>query len=405
MAFPLRLVGGQEQSPPIMSGIETFLKVLRPEIRNLPLYNAGLSGEYVRNKYGVDRIAKLGSNENPYGPSPAVYEAVSTCAGDAGLYPYSACDELRTVLAERFAVSPDRLCFGNGSEDIIAVASHTFLSPRDHVVTISPAFGLHVIHPQSLGAQVDQIPLKADYTLDSDAFRAAITPQTRMVVLSNPSNPVGSSISGSDMQSLLERVSDSTLILFDEAYFEYAATDRAYPDFLDMLMNSGRTWLILRTFSKAYGLAGLRAGFGIASSAVLTDLMNRVRSPFNVNRLAQIAAMAALQETEYMQDCVSRTVRERERVRLALVGRGHTVAPSAANFLFFDAQEDASALAERLLFDGVIVKAWRETRFREHLRVTIGTPEQNDHFLESLARNSVTGGHPQSEELRPAASA
>jgi histidinol-phosphate aminotransferase len=187
------------------------------------------------------------------------------------------------------------------------------------------------------------------------------------------------------MSRILAAAGDNVLIVFDEAYFEYAAEDPAYPAFAKMLEQRSGPWLLLRTFSKAYALAGLRIGYALASDAALINLMDRVRGPFNVNRLALVAALAALKEREYVQECVTRTGEERERIRRALQALGYRPAPSLANFLFFDAREDSLDLAQRLLPEGVIVKPWREPGFTTHIRVSIGSPRANDQFLTALA--------------------
>lgn len=366
------------------SMIQTFLDTLRPEIKDLPLYNAGLSVDYVRSRYGVSEIAKLGSNENPYGASPRVRQAVADAASEIAIYPEASCDPLRVVLAEWLGVAQNRLLFGNGSEDIIAIAAHTFLAPGARVVTFAPSFGLHVIWPLSAGAQVEAVTIKADYAMDVDEILAALTPETRMLIFGNPSNPVGTSLSASDMRSILRHISPQTLLVFDEAYLEYASADPDYPDFFAMLSQSQTPWLILRTLSKAYGLAGLRVGYAIASDPQLIDLMDRVRAPFNVNRLAQIAAIAAFGDRPYIDDVVRRTVAERERMRQELVQLEYRIAPSLANFLFVQAREDAGELALNLLSKGVIVKPWREPAFRDHIRVSIGLPAANDQFLDAL---------------------
>jgi histidinol-phosphate aminotransferase len=370
------------------TGIANFLEGVRPEVRNLPLYNAGLSSEYVRSTYHVEEVAKLGSNENPFGASPKVLAAIASAIPSVALYPDPFCNDLRAALSERFHVPPERLVFGNGSDDLIAVAVETFLSPGDEVLTLSPSYGLHVIFTQSFGARIRAIPLLPDYSFDTDGFLAALTPRTRMIMFSNPSNPVGSSMSANDMQRLLAAVPSNTMIFFDEAYYEYGAAENSYPPFFEMLEKSPLPWLVLRTFSKAYSLAGLRLGYAIGSDASLVSLMDRVRGPFNVNRLAQAAALAALDDTAFVEDCISQTRRERERVRRALNDLGYQPAPSLANFLFFDAREDASDLAKRLLPHGVIVKAWRETGFTNHIRVSIGSPRHNDQFLTAL-RNAA----------------
>ena len=368
-----------------MRALETFLGGLRNEIKNLPLYNAGVSTEYVRANYPVRDVAKLGSNENSHGTSPKVLAAIVDAVNNVALYPDPFGNDLRTALSQRMHVSADRLVLGNGSDDLIAVAAQTFLAPGDQVITVAPSYGLHVIWSQSAGAQVRPVPVQKDYRLDMNHLIATITPATRMVLFSNPSNPVGTSITADDMTRLLSALSGNTLLVFDEAYFEYAAADPRYPDFAQMLEKAPTPWLLLRTFSKAYGLAGLRIGYALASDVALINLMDRVRGPFNVNRLAQVAARAALDESDYVAQCIARTGQERERVRRALEAMSYCPAPSLANFLFFDAREDAAALAQRLLPQGVIVKPWREPGFTEHIRVSIGSPRANDQFLAALA--------------------
>lgn len=363
--------------------VAPFLDSLRPEVRDLPRYNSGLSIDYVRKHYGVATVAKLGSNENPYGPSPKVREAIVQVAPEAALYPEPSCDPLREVLAARLQVAPERMIFGNGSEDLIAVAAHTFLAPGARVLTFAPSFGLHVIWPQSAGAQVATVPINQDYGMDADAIVAALQPETRMLIFGNPSNPVGTSIAADDLRLILAHISPRTLLVFDEAYLEYAAADPSYPDFLAMLQVAETPWLLLRTFSKAYGLAGVRVGYAVASDPELISLMDRVRAPFNVNRLAQVAAIAALDDMAYVQEVVTRTVAERERMRAALSSLGYRTAPPRANFLFVQARENAAELARRLLTRGVIVKPWQEPGFQDHLRVSIGLPADNDRFLDA----------------------
>jgi histidinol-phosphate aminotransferase len=202
-----------------------------------------------------------------------------------------------------------------------------------------------------------------------------------MLLFGNPSNPVGTSITGDGLRRILRHLTPETLVIFDEAYLEYAAADPAYPDFHAILSEFDIPWLMLRTFSKAYGLAGLRIGYAIASDPEIIQLMDRVRAPFNVNRLAQVAAIAALEDRGYVDTVVERTVAERERMRAELELLGETVAPSLTNFLFVDARAHAAETARLLLSSGVIVKPWMEPAFNTHLRVSIGAPEANDQFL------------------------
>ncbi len=368
-----------------MAAASEFVANLRPEIRNLPAYNSGLSAESVRARYGVERIAKLGSNENPWGTNPRVLTAIAKALPDAALYPDPSSDDLRAVLSRRLTVAPERLAFGNGSEDLISVCAHSFLAPGDEMVTIAPSFGLHVIYAQAAGATVRSVSVGPDYQLDMSEMVSALSPKTRMVMFSSPSNPLGTTITAQDLQCLLAALSPNTLLVFDEAYFEYATAESTYPDFRTILQNSGASWILLRTFSKAYGLAGLRVGYCLASDASLIQVIDRARTPFNVNRLAQAAALAALDEGEYVDDCVKRTVEERERMRQSLCRLGYISSASVANFLFFDARENADSLALRLLHHGVIVKPWREAGFSRHVRVSIGSPEANEQFLAAMA--------------------
>jgi histidinol-phosphate aminotransferase len=371
-----------------MAPSTTFLDALRPAIRTLPAYNSGLSAEHVRARYQVSEVAKLGSNENPWGASPRVHAALAGALQDAAQYPDPGSDVLRHMLAAKLEVAPDRLAFGNGSEDLISICAHSFLSPGEEMVTILPSFGLHVIYSQSLGAKVRLVPSLPDYRIDVPGIIAALTPRTRLVMFSAPSNPLGTTITADDLEKLLHAMADETLLVLDEAYFEYAAAEESYPGFLAILERSNRPWILLRTFSKAYGLAGLRVGYAIASDASLVDVIDRARTPFNVNRFAQVAAAAALEDPGHVQDCVARTIAERERLRAALTAMGYRTSPSIANFLFFDAREDASALAEKLLAHGVIVKPWREPGYQQHVRVSIGLPRSNDLFLAALKKEA-----------------
>ncbi|MBV8627121.1 MAG: histidinol-phosphate transaminase [Paraburkholderia sp.] len=369
-----------------MTPTDALIGALRPEVRELPAYNAGLSAGHVREQFGVTRVAKLASNENPFGASTRVTDALTKALADGvGIYPDPTCGALRSALATRLSVDAGQLIFGNGSEDLLSVAAHTFLAAGDEVVTVVPSFGLHVICPQSIGASVRTVPMRG-LEFDVDALCSAITPRTRMLIISNPSNPVGSAMDGEQIERLLSCVSPGTLVLWDEAYYEYAVTTPGYADCLALLAQSGLPWLLLRTFSKAYGLAGLRIGYGIASDSRLADLMNRVRTPFNINHFAQCAAVAALSDSAHVSRSVAHVVAERERMRASLLTLGYAPARSFANFLFFDTHQDALGLSQRLLREGVIVKPWRETGYSSCLRVSIGSRDDNDLFIAALAR-------------------
>jgi histidinol-phosphate aminotransferase len=356
----------------------------RREVRDLASYNAGLSIEAVRERYGLTRIAKLGSNENHFGPSPDVVRAVTAEAQQIGLYPDPNCTELRQALAAKFAVDPARLVFGNGSEDLLGIISRVFLDHGDQVVTVLPSFGLHLLYPQAVGAEVVGVPMTADLRIDVDGLLAALSPRTRLLMFSCPSNPVGCALTVDELQRIVDNLGAQTLLVFDEAYFEYAQGAPGYPDCLALLEKSGKPYVLLRTLSKAYALAGLRVGYGIVSDPLLADLIDRLRTPFNVNRCAQVAAVAALADEAHLAQTLAHVASERARMMVALQGMGLDPVPSLANFLFFATPFAADALNAQLLSRGVIVKPWREAGYTEYLRVSVGSVEDNDWFLQQL---------------------
>ncbi|QJQ96935.1 histidinol-phosphate transaminase [Halomonas sp. PA5] len=357
----------------------------RREVRDLESYNAGLASEEVRRRFGVTQITRLGSNENPLGPSPRVVPAIAAAASESGLYPDAECSVLREALATRLAVAPGRLVFGNGSEDLIAILCRVFLDHGDTLVTVTPAFGLHTLYPQSLGARIHGVPMLAGGRFDIDGLVAVLAEPPRMLMFSSPSNPVGSALTWEALERLLEVLTPATLLVFDEAYFEYAKASPGYPDLLARLERQKSPWIVLRTFSKAYALAGLRIGYGIVGDPALADLIDRLRTPFNVNRLAQAAAVAALEDEAHLAAGIALATQERERVTQALDAMGLSVAPSLANFVFFETPLASSALHEALLAQGVIVKAWRTPGYTRWLRVSIGSREENDLFLVALS--------------------
>ncbi|TWI55598.1 histidinol-phosphate aminotransferase [Pseudomonas duriflava] len=368
-----------------MTGPFDLGTLARVEVRSLASYNAGLSIEAVQRRYGVSRIAKLGSNENPLGPSPAVVQALADTATTYALYPDAECTELRAALATRLGLDGKHLVFGNGSEDLLGIISRVFLDHGDEVVTVLPSFGLHILYPKAAGAEVRGVPMKPDNTFDVDALLAALTPHTRLLMFSSPSNPVGCTLSAKELQRILDALPRHTLLVFDEAYHEYARHAEGYPDCLTLLEASGKPYVLLRTLSKAYALAGLRVGYGIVSDPLLANLIDRLRTPFNVNRAAQIAAVAALEDEAHLKAGLALITRERTRVDQALRNMGLNPAPSLANFLFFSTPYEADVISEGLLCQGVIVKPWREVGYTRYVRVSIGSPEDNDLFLQALS--------------------
>lgn len=366
---------------------DLLTRLARPEVRDLPAYNAGLSSQVVRERYGVTRVARLASNENPFGPSPSVGRALAGLERPASLYPDAHCRALRAAIALRTGAMPEQVVIGNGSENLLELLCQAFLSPGDHVVTLLPSFGLHEIYPRMMGARVQMVPVTSALEFDIDAWCTALSsgPQIpKMAILSNPSNPVGCMLDGNDFHRVVQAAPAETLLVIDEAYYEYALRSPGYPDALTELRAQKRPWIVLRTFSKAWGLAGLRVGYGLASDARLVDMLDRVRTPFNVNFAAQTAALAAWCDPQHMEQCVLATVLMRDEIARKLRTLGIRLAPSATNFLFLDLGQPNGPIAEALLRRGVIVKPWKESGYENFIRVSIGGADDNALFLESM---------------------
>ena len=367
-----------------MSTPSAIESLARPEVPPLPAYNAGLNPEAVRRRYGVQHVARLASNENPHGASPAVARALSALATEVAFYPDAGCTALREDIGARCGVPAARIIVGNGSESILQVLCQAFLNPGDRVVTQRPSFGLHEIYPRMMGAGVDFLALTPELGFDTDAWCAALAKGPKLAMLANPSNPVGCMFDSAAFQRLLQATPASTLLVVDEAYVEYARLAPGFPDALAQLREHAGPWIVLRTFSKAWGLAGLRVGYGLASDEAMIALLERVRTPFHVNLAAQLAARAAWGDEPFMRHAVAQSVAEREMLATELRALGLRVAPSATNFLFVDLGRPNTPVNEALLARGVIIKPWREPGFETFIRVSIGSPADNSRLLATL---------------------
>jgi histidinol-phosphate aminotransferase len=356
---------------------------MRAALAHLVPYNAGFSAEAARERYGITQAVKLASNESPFGPSPAVRVALAAALSDVALYPDPYCTALRAAIAGAIDVAPERLVFGNGSEDLLSVISRAFLDPGDRIVVSSPTFSVYADSAAIMGAAVIDVPRPPDLTLDVEAVCTAVGKRPKLLFLCNPNNPTGTMITGQEFECICSSAGPSTLIVADEAYFEYAVAGPNYPRSLETLSAMSAPWIVLRTFSKAYGLAGLRVGYGIASSPDIARQVELARTAFNVNHLAQVAALAAWNDPTHMTETVAYNRVEMPRLAAALKARGFAPAASAANFLFLDVRQDARMIADRLMAQGAIVKPW-SGEFGTYLRVTVGTALQNEAFLAAL---------------------
>ncbi len=356
------------------------LKALaRPGILAQPVYEPGKPIEDVARELGLDpaAIIKLASNENPFGPSPLAVEAAKRALTQGQLYPDGACLALREKLARRHGLAPDQIICGNGSNEIIELVCHAFLGPEHNAVMGEMAFVVYKLVTLVFGAKAIEVPL-IQFRHDLSAMARAVTPNTRVVFVASPNNPTGATNSEADLLAFARSLPDHVVMVYDEAYADFV--EKA-PD-LRPLIASGRQVICLRTFSKIYGLASLRVGYGYAS-AEMVGLLNRVRQPFNVNAIGQAAASAALDDVEFVADCARRNRLGLAQLEAGFRRLGLEFVPSSANFILVKVGDGARCF-QQLQLRGVIVRPLQVYRLPEWVRITVGTPAQNEKLLEAL---------------------
>ena len=353
----------------------------RDAIRGLTTYQPGTPIEDVKRELKLSSVIKLASNENPLGPSPKAVAALRKAAASLNRYPDSACRALRAALAKKLKIDPASLIFGNGSDELIVLALRAFVDPGDGVVVAAPTFLIYELQARAGGASVTVVPLK-DYRYDLAAMKAAVSLHTKLVFIANPDNPTGTYVTRRELDAFLRGLPAQAIVFLDEAYYEFAdAAD--YPQTLRDVPE--RSVIVTRTFSKAYGLAGLRIGYGIAHPSLIAA-MEAVREPFNVNSLAQAAAVAALTDTAFLEQ-TRRVVREGRRYLTGELDRLKVrYVPSAANFLLLRLGPGAPGLAQALLRRGVIVREMSGWKLSDCIRVTVGTPAENTRFIHALTQ-------------------
>jgi histidinol-phosphate aminotransferase len=352
----------------------------RANVLRLRPYVPGKPIEEVEREYGIRNAVKLASNENPLGPSPLAIEAIRAAAAEVALYPDGSCYALTRELAEHWGVAPENLILGNGSDEIIHYLGIAFLRPGDEVLTAHPSFVRYESAAILNEATCVAVSLR-DYRYDLPAMAQRLSPRTRLVFIANPNNPTGTIVSRAELERFLDAVPPHAVVVMDEAYYEYVdSTD--YPQCWEYV-KEGRNLVILRTFSKIYGLAGLRVGYGMARPDLI-HVLHQVREPFNVNLVAQAAARASLQDNN--QVTRSRSVNRAGKGYLTeQLGRlGLMVVPSEANFVLVDLGRPGQAVFEALLRRGVIVRTLDLYGLPTHLRVTVGTLEENERFVGEL---------------------
>jgi histidinol-phosphate aminotransferase len=358
------------------------LSARAPEyVRRIAPYIPGKPVEELAREYGLAErdIVKLASNENPRGPSPRVRQAIADAVSGITRYPDGNGFALKTALAARFGVEREQVVLGNGSNDILELATQAFLRPGDEAVYSQHAFAVYPLATQARGATGVVAPARK-LGHDLEAMRAAITARTRIVFVANPNNPTGTWLAPEAMRSFVASVPRDVLIVLDEAYNEYLPPSHQV-DTASWIATHPNL-VVSRTFSKAYGLAGLRVGYGLMDIAV-ADMLNRVRQPFNVNSVAQAAALAALADNEYVEESARLNLAGLEQLMHGLDALGIGYVPSHGNFLLVRIG-DAATIYDRLLRKGVIVRPVANYGLPEHLRVTVGLEEENARFLSSL---------------------
>lgn len=351
---------------------ENILKV-KPYIPGKPI-------EDVKRELGLKSVVKLASNENPYGPSPKVLRAMATASKTVNRYPDGACYDLRRELAVNLGVQEDQLIFGNGSDEIIVLAVRAYVGKGDEVVIAQPSFLIYEIASLLEGATVRSVPLK-DFRYDLPLMNKAVNSKTKIVFIGNPDNPAGTYIPREQLREFLSQLRRDVIVFIDEAYFEYVH-QRDYPNGIELLRSYSNV-IVTRTFSKMYGLAGLRVGYGVADPRII-DHLNRLREPFNVNSLAQAAAVACLKDKSYYRGIAKSVEEERVYLYKSLESMDVSYEASFTNFILIKVVGDSSFAARELLKRGIIVRDMKVWGLDHYIRVTIGSQKENRLFIRTL---------------------
>ncbi len=351
-------------------------------IANIVPYPPGKPIEELEREYGISGSIKLASNENPLGPSPKAVEAIVAATSKLNRYPDGSGFYLRKRLAEKHRLPFDSILLGNGSNEIIELVIRAFMSPGDEVMMPEPSFLLYKLVVQWMGGRAAPIPLKEDWGIDLDKMAEAVTAKTKVIFLTNPNNPTGKVISKTDFEAFLSRVPQSAAVVLDEAYIEFN-TNPDTPLGFDYISGQSPAVIVLRTFSKAYGLAGLRIGFG-AMDPEIAGFLNRVRQPFNTGSLAQAAALAAIDDDEFLSRSRQTTWSGLQFLYKEIEKMGLRHIPSEANFFLIEVPCEAKELYEAMLRRGVIIRSMASYGMKRFIRVNVGLPEENIRFIGAL---------------------
>ncbi|MGE5560689.1 MAG: histidinol-phosphate transaminase [Chloroflexota bacterium] len=361
--------------------MKSIRELARREVAKLVPYVAGKPIDEVKRELGLTDVIKLASNENPLGPSPKALEAILAAAREGNIYPDSNAFRLRTAIGAKYGFTLEQVIIGDGSDELVSLIGQTFINPGDEAVMPWPSFQTYPLPVDLMGGVTVRVPL-VDGRVDIAEMARRVTPRTKLVFICNPNNPSGTLLTRAQVESVVRSLPEHVIVVIDEAYAEYVES----PDYPDSfaLLREGRNIIVLRTFSKAYGLAGLRVGYGI-STADIIDLMNRPRLAFNCNALAQAAAIAALSDSEHIL-ASRRSNSEGKRYLYGEFDRlGIGYIPTEANFIFVNVGLDSREVFQRLQRRGVIVRPGDIFGYPGWQRVTIGTRGQNERFIAALS--------------------
>ena len=355
----------------------------RASVNDLSPYQPGKPIEHVQRELGLEHVVKLASNEGPFGPLPAALEAIARTAGDLNRYPDGGAHALHHAIAARHGVPVANVCVGAGADGSIDYLSQAILEPGDEIVCGWPSFPSYAIYARKQGAHAQLVPLR-DHRYDLDALAAAITPATKIVYICEPNNPTGTMNTTDELDVWFERVPEHVVTVVDQAYFEYIDRDD-YPDAVERYFKAGRDIVVLRTFSKIYGLAGQRVGYAVGPAQV-TAAMTKVRRPFDLTTTAQVAALASIDDGGEIERRRAMNADGLERLAEILTEHGFEPVPAVGNFVYVDVGGDATELFERLLHEGVIVRPLAGFGSPTAIRVSVGTPVELDEFAGALGR-------------------
>ena len=352
----------------------------RSAIFNLKPYVPGKPIEEVKRELGVEDIIKMASNENPLGPSPLAQKAAASILGQLHVYPDSNCYELKKKLSQCFNLPSTSILIGNGSDEILKLVAETFLNPGEQVVLPQPTFSAYEFTAKIMDGTCAAVPL-ADFTHDLPAMLQAVNEQTKLIYICNPNNPTGTIVTDVQVNNFLEKVPDNCVVVFDEAYAEYVQ-EKNYPQTIKYI-REGKNVILVRTFSKIYGLAGLRVGYAVGPKHLM-DILRKVVEPFSTNKPAQAGALAALQDRDFLKMVFEVNEKGKRYLNGEFAKLGMFCCPSSANFLFVNLGMDVQYVFQRLLEQGIIIRPGNLWNFPQFARITIGTPEQNEKLIQAM---------------------